>query len=143
GTVPLKLPMVDFPVSARAPMQLKNPMKNRSTTLAALLALLCTVPLSAAPAAKAPAPDALPTVAKATAGLEKRSGLLGFYLDRQKGKVWLEVPPAAEESGEVASYIYQEGLLTGLGSNPVGLDRGQLGDARIITLRRVGGRVIV
>ena len=120
-------------------------MKNRLTTLAALLVFLCTAPLSAAPPKKAAAAsaDALPTVAKATTGLEKRSGLLNFYLDRQKGKVWLEVPPAAEESGEVASYIYQEGLLTGLGSNPVGLDRGQLGDARIITLRRVGGRVIV
>src|SRR6185295_3146033 len=120
-------------------------MKNRLTTLAALLVFLCTAPLSAAPPKKAAAAsaDALPTVAKATTGLEKRSGLLNFYLDRQKGKVWLEVPPAADKGGEVASYIYQEGLLTGLGSNPVGLDRGQLGDARIITLRRVGGRVLV
>src|SRR6185295_3145120 len=120
-------------------------MKNRLTTLAALLVFLCTAPLSAAPPKKAAAAssDALPTVTKATTSLEKRSGLLTFYLDRQKGKVWLEVPPAAEESGEIASYIYVEGLLTGLGSNPVGLDRGQLSDARLVTLRRVGGRVLI
>jgi hypothetical protein len=122
-------------------------MKNRSQTFVAFLALVWTVPLFAAPpprAGTAPAsPAALPTIAKATAGLEKRAGLLTFYLDRRQGKVWLEVPAATGEDGEVASYLYQEGLLTGLGSNPVGLDRGQLGDTRIVTLRRVGGRVLV
>jgi hypothetical protein len=78
-----------------------------------------------------------------TAGLEKREGLLTFYADRQRGKIWLEVPSAKGPRGEVASYLYQEGLISGLGSNPVGLDRGQLGDTRIVTLRRVGGRVLV
>jgi hypothetical protein len=114
-----------------------------------LAALLGAATLTAAPAespgakeaaAEAPAP---PTIAKATAHLEARSGLLKFYVDRQKGKVWLEVPPAAGKDGDVASYIYQESIATGLGSNPVGLDRGQLGDTHIITLRRVGGRVLV
>src|SRR5262245_22058738 len=100
--------------------RLQEPMKNL-TPLAALLALLCTAPLAAAPPKEAA--GSLPTIVKATAGLEKRPGLLTFYLDRQKGKVWLEVPPAADKSGEVASYLYQEGLLTGLGSNPVGRDR--------------------
>ncbi|HEX9945598.1 MAG TPA: zinc-dependent metalloprotease [Thermoanaerobaculia bacterium] len=129
-------------------------MKNSSTifTTATLALLLWNAPLAAAPpktagakppAAAAEAPAALPAIAKATAGMAKRAGLLTFYLDRQKGKVWLEVPPATGRGGEVASYLYQEGLLTGLGSNPVGLDRGQLGDTRIITLRRVGGRVLV
>ncbi|HSS77460.1 MAG TPA: zinc-dependent metalloprotease, partial [Thermoanaerobaculia bacterium] len=51
--------------------------------------------------------------------------------------------PAKGPRGEVASYLYQEGLVSGLGSNPVGLDRGQIGDTRIITLRRVGARVLV
>jgi hypothetical protein len=114
----------------------------------AAASLLCALPLAAAPpagakaapAAEAPAP---PTIAKATAHLEARSGLLKVYLDRRKGKVWLEVPPAVDRDGTVASYIYQESIATGLGSNPVGLDRGQLGDTRIVTLRRVGGRVLV
>ena len=84
-------------------------------------------------------------MAKATTGLDRKKGLLNFYVDRQKGKIWLEVPPVPDKGkgGEVASFLYQEGLLTGLGSNPVGLDRGQLGDTRVITLRRVGGRVLV
>ncbi|HSU81863.1 MAG TPA: DUF5117 domain-containing protein, partial [Thermoanaerobaculia bacterium] len=108
-------------------------------------ALLLVTPSFAAPpkeAAEAPG-GAPPTIAKATANYEKRAGLLTFYVDRQKGKVWLEVPAAKDASGEVASYIYQEAIATGLGSNPVGLDRGQLGDTRIVTLRRVGGRVLV
>jgi hypothetical protein len=95
------------------------------------------------PAAEAKAPKPLPGIAKLTASLDKREGLLTFYADRQRGKIWLEVPPAKGPRGEVASYIYQEGLVTGLGSNPVGLDRGQAGDTRIVTLRRVGGRVLV
>src|SRR6185503_8466192 len=89
------------------------------------------------------APPPLPAIAKATARLEKRAGLVTFYVDRRQGKVWLAVPPAREKNGEAASYIYQESIATGLGSNPVGLDRGQLGDPQIVTLRRIGGRVLV
>ncbi|MFY9819927.1 MAG: zinc-dependent metalloprotease [Thermoanaerobaculia bacterium] len=95
------------------------------------------------PMAEARSHGPLPGMAKLTAGLDKREGLLTFYADRQRGKVWLEVPPAKGPRGEVATYLYQEGLVSGLGSNPVGLDRGQLGDTRIVTLRRVGGRVLV
>ena len=85
----------------------------------------------------------LPTVAAQTAGMERRPGLLDLYLDRRHGKIWLRVPPASGEGGEVASYLYVEGLVSGLGSNPVGLDRGQLGVAQVVTLRRLGGKVLV
>jgi uncharacterized protein DUF4953/uncharacterized protein DUF5117 len=119
---------------------------NRALLRSLAAALLLASPSFAAapPKAAAEAPGGPPpTIAKATADFEKRAGLLTFYVDRQKGKVWLEVPAAKDASGEVASYIYQEAIATGLGSNPVGLDRGQLGDTRIVTLRRVGGRVLV
>ncbi|HSF42027.1 MAG TPA: zinc-dependent metalloprotease [Thermoanaerobaculia bacterium] len=108
--------------------------------------------LGAAPAPAAPQPPGgakadnagpLPTIAKVTEGLERKPGLLELWLDRSKGKVWLAVPPAQGPGGEVGSYLYVEGLLSGLGSNPVGLDRGQLGDTRIVVFRRVGGRVLV
>ncbi|PYQ66489.1 MAG: peptidase [Acidobacteria bacterium] len=112
--------------------------------LAALLLLATPSFAAAPPKGDAETPSGPPpTIAKATADAEKRAGLLTFYVDRQKGKIWLEVPAARDKSGEVASYIYQEAIATGLGSNPVGLDRGQLGDTRIVTLRRVGGRVLV
>lgn len=115
-----------------------------------LLLAVSVQPLAAAPQSARPSPPGggessgpPPTIAKATSGMEKKAGLLNFWVDRQKGRIFLEVPPTTAKNGEVASYIYQEGLLTGLGSNPVGLDRGQLGDTRIVTLRRVGGRVLL
>ncbi|HUP42939.1 MAG TPA: zinc-dependent metalloprotease, partial [Thermoanaerobaculia bacterium] len=114
---------------------------------ALLAALLCPAGLLAqADEAK---DGGLPTVAAKTAGLERRDGLLPLWIDRLGGKVWLEVPapgaaPAAGGApGVVGRYLYVEGLLTGLGSNPVGLDRGQLGETRVVALRWVGNRLLV
>ncbi|HYO16033.1 MAG TPA: zinc-dependent metalloprotease [Thermoanaerobaculia bacterium] len=112
-----------------------------------LLLPLSSASLPAVPRDEKPgtseASKGLPGISKLTAGLEKKEGLLDLYLDRQKGKIWLEVPPATGRDGAVGSYLYVESLLTGLGSNPVGLDRGQLGDTRVVTFRRVGGRLLV
>ena len=89
-----------------------------------------------------PAPEKLPAVAEKTAQLERHAGLLTIYLDRVKGKVWLELGPP-DARGEVGRFLYVEGLVAGLGSNPVGLDRGQLGESRVVVLRRVGARLLV
>ena len=78
------------------------------------------------------------------AKLERATGLLTFHLDRESGQVWLELPaPQEGDGGVVGDYLYVEGLVTGLGSNPVGLDRGQLGGQRLVRLRRLGGRLLV
>jgi len=110
--------------------------------VASAAALAAATPKSPAPEAPRAAAEPLPTLAAKTGGLERRPGLLATYVDRARGRVWLEVPPAAGPGGEVASYLYVEGIVTGLGSNPVGLDRGQVSEARVLTLRRVGGRVL-
>jgi hypothetical protein len=44
---------------------------------------------------------------------------------------------------ECGSFLLLEGIETGLGSNPVGLDRGQGGETRVVTFRRVGARVLL
>jgi len=111
-----------------------------------LLAACATAPAAPAGEGGAAKPAAaLPTLAEKVAGLERRPGLLDLWVDPDRGKVWLEVPPVPEgaERGEVGRYLYVEGLVTGLGSNPVGLDRGQLGEALLVALRRVGGRLLV
>lgn len=122
-------------------------MKAAFLRLAASFLVLCATLGTAAAqqpsGAKADAAGPLPTIAKATAGLERKPGLLDLWLDRQKGKIWLAVPPASGPGGEVGSFLYVESLLSGLGSNPVGLDRGQLGDTRVVVFRRVGGRLLV
>jgi hypothetical protein len=113
------------------------------TPVLVLSLLFAALPAATAPSAAAEEPT--PTITAKTAGFEKRSGLLPIYVDRKAGKVWLEVPavPAGSASGEVGSFLYADTLRTGLGSNPVGLDRGQLGGVSVITLRRVGGRVLI
>jgi hypothetical protein len=107
-----------------------------------LLSFCLLLAASPAPAAKPAAAPKTQAISAKTAGLEKRSGLFDIWVDTKGGKLWLAVPPPGKD-GIVGSYIYSEGLLTGLGSNPVGLDRGQLGDTRIVTLRQVGGRLLV
>ncbi len=79
--------------------------------------------------------------AKAVAGLERREGLLPTYVDRNKGRVWLEIPVSAWS--DPVELLYIEGLLSGLGSNPVGLDRGQLGETRVVRLRPLGGKLLI
>ncbi len=85
---------------------------------------------------KAPA-----TISEITAGLSRVSGFLTLYLDKDQGKIWLELPAANPDTGVVSELLYVEGLTTGLGSNPVGLDRGQLGKTRLLSVRRVGGKI--
>jgi hypothetical protein len=85
---------------------------------------------------------ALPGVYEKVEGLERLEGLMTVHVDRHRGKVFLELPPA-EDPDAGHRYLYIEGLVTGLGSNDVGLDRGQIGPARLVGLRRVGGRVLV
>jgi len=88
------------------------------------------------------AADGPPSIAEKVEGLERLDGLLTLYLDPAKNAVWLRLPAPSGERGLIGSYIYVEGITTGLGSNPVGLDRGQLGDSRIIDIRRVGGKIV-
>ncbi|MDX5330845.1 MAG: zinc-dependent metalloprotease [Caulobacteraceae bacterium] len=79
-------------------------------------------------------------LAQATAGLQRLDGLIPLYLDADKGRV-LMLLPAPDAEGVSGRYIHLTSLRTGLGSAPVGLDRGLLGDSRIIAFRRLGGKV--
>ncbi len=79
----------------------------------------------------------LPSIAERTRGMERMEGFLDLYRDDDEGKLYLEVDRWEEE------LLYQTSLATGLGSNPVGLDRGQLGTTRVVAFRRVGPRVLL
>lgn len=83
-----------------------------------------------------------PPLAEKTAGLEKRAGFVDFWVDEVRGKVWLEIPPPEGQRGVAMELLYVHGLLQGLGSNPVGLDRGQISGGQVIEVRRVGPRVL-
>jgi hypothetical protein len=72
-----------------------------------------------------------------TAGLEKKDGFIPIYLDNKTGKIFLEIPRDSMR----ALMFY--GLATGLGSNPIGLDRGAGGDNFITRFDRNGDRMLV
>ncbi len=64
-------------------------------------------------------------------------GFVPMYWDELSGRLYLEISRFDQE------LLYQTSLPAGLGSNPVGLDRGQLGTTAVVTFRRVGPRVLL
>ena len=87
----------------------------------------------------APAPPAQPpaTIAARTRGMDKRDGFVPVYLDDRQGKIFLEI---ARDSMRI---IIAQQLSTGLGSNPVGLDRGGGGGSDVARFERNGDRLLV
>src|SRR6266481_3972722 len=78
------------------------------------------------------------TIAQKTAGAEKLPGYFNLYWDARQGKLWLEIDKWNSE------FLYQSGLPAGVGSNDIGLDRGQLsGPARIVRFERSGPKVLL
>jgi hypothetical protein len=75
-------------------------------------------------------------IAAKTSGLEKRDGFIPVYLDKQ-GKILLEIP---RDSLRTLMFMT---LATGLGSNPIGLDRGSNGPENVARFDRNGDRVLV
>ena len=86
-------------------------------------------------------PAGSPIAAK-IAGLALRPGLLDLFVDADLGKVMVRLPAARGAQRTIGEYIYYEGIVSGLGSNPVGLDRGQVGEPQILRLRELGGKVL-
>lgn len=58
------------------------------------------------------------------------------------GRVLVTLPRAGAD-GVSLRVIHSAGLTAGLGSNPVGLDRGYADEGRIIAFRRVGDKVVI
>lgn len=87
--------------------------------------------------AQRPEPGKTPTIAERVAGMEKFPGYLPFYWDAKAGKIWLEVDKWNSE------FLYVESLPAGIGSNDIGLDRGQLGQSYIVRFERTGPRVLL
>src|SRR2546422_10676248 len=78
-----------------------------------------------------------PTIADKVAGMEKFPGYFPFYWDAKAGKMWLEIDKWNTE------FLYVESLPAGIGSNDIGLDRGQLGASSIVRFDRSGPRILL
>ena len=77
------------------------------------------------------------TIAEKTAGAQKLAGYFNLYWDAKQGKLWLEIDKWDTE------FLYQSGLSAGVGSNDIGLDRGQLGARGIVRFERSGPKVLL
>jgi hypothetical protein len=69
--------------------------------------------------------------------MERRDGFIPLYIDSKQGKLLLEIP---RDSMRALMFVT---LATGLGSNPIGLDRGSGGDSYVARFDRNGDRVLV
>ncbi|MBK8491274.1 MAG: zinc-dependent metalloprotease [Saprospirales bacterium] len=79
----------------------------------------------------------LPTIAEFTAEMAEYPGYFSFYWDAKKGKIWLEIDKWNQE------FLYVNSLPAGIGSNDIGLDRGQLGENRVVRFYRSGSKVLL
>ncbi|ABI77479.1 conserved hypothetical protein [Hyphomonas neptunium ATCC 15444] len=106
---------------------------------AALLAALCL--LLTGPALAQDKAEAPPSLEARIETLEARPGFLNLYVDPASGKVLAALPPP-DADGVSVRFIYSTGLTAGLGSNPIGLDRGNASSGDILRFRKIGDKVV-
>ena len=82
-------------------------------------------------------PARIPSIEERTASMQKLDGFFPMYWDERTGSLFLEIPRFNHE------FLYTTGLAAGLGSNDIGLDRGQEGAGRIVLFERVGPKVLL
>ena len=105
----------------------------RAIVLLAFLATACAT----TPGATGSQPVAPQTPAPETPAVTNLEGFVPLRWDETNGRLLLEITRFDEE------LIWQVSLASGVGSNPIGLDRGQLGATHIVRFERVGPRVLM
>ncbi len=64
-------------------------------------------------------------------------GFFDFKWSEEKGQILLEIDQLDQE------FLYVNSLVAGVGSNDIGLDRGQLGNERIVKFVKVGEKILL
>lgn len=77
------------------------------------------------------------SISEKTKSMKKMDGFFPFWYDAANGKIWLLANKINSE------FLYVNSLPAGLGSNDIGLDRGQLGDTRIVYFHKVGKKLLL
>ena len=104
------------------------------------LALLLTAPVLFAQGrggGNAQAPARIPSIEERTTGMQKLDGYFPVYWDERTGSLFLEIPRFDHE------FLLTTGLAGGLGSNDIGLDRGQQSGGRIVYFERIGPKILL
>ena len=79
----------------------------------------------------------LPTIEDTVANAELMGGYFDLYWDASTGKMYWEIDELDVE------FLYQVSMASGLGSNPVGIDRGQLRGTYVLSPKRIGPRILL
>ncbi|MEZ4811085.1 MAG: zinc-dependent metalloprotease [Allomuricauda sp.] len=68
---------------------------------------------------------------------QKFNGYFNFYYDDKSDKIYLEVNQLEKE------FLYVYALSSGIGSNDIGLDRGQLGNEQVVYFKKAGQKLLL
>jgi hypothetical protein len=79
----------------------------------------------------------LPGISEHTANMQYMEGFQSLYWDDERGRLYLEIAEFEQP------FIYVSSLSSGVGSNDLGLDRGQLGSTRLARFTRIGDKVLL
>jgi hypothetical protein len=110
----------------------------KTTQLLLLLFLFTTTFAQKKKPETQPAPPAQTTgIATKVTGMKHYPGYFDFYYDEKQDKIFLVIDKLNTE------FLYVNSLPAGIGSNDIGLDRGQLGGTRIVKFQRVGPKVLM
>ncbi|MEB3348006.1 zinc-dependent metalloprotease [Aquimarina gracilis] len=69
--------------------------------------------------------------------LKTFNGYFNFFYNESKDEIYLEVDELDAE------FLYVHSLATGLGSNDIGLDRGQIGDGVVVKFQKAGNKLLL
>ncbi|MGO3300774.1 MAG: DUF5117 domain-containing protein, partial [Pseudoalteromonas sp.] len=95
--------------------------------------MLFTVLLTMIPHAQA----AIKSINDFTQQMNHFPGYFSFYYDTESGKIYLQVDKLKQP------FLLQQSLPYGVGSNDIGLDRGQLGDTHLVQFEHFGNKVML
>jgi len=70
-------------------------------------------------------------------GITKYEGYIPFYYDEKKDKIFLQIENLDSE------FLYVNALSQGIGSNDIGLDRGQLGGGVVVYFKKAGNKILM
>ena len=78
-----------------------------------------------------------PAIEEKTASMERMDGFFPLYWEKSAGKIWLEIGLWDTD------VLHAAGIGAGLGSNDIGIDRGQQAGSRVVRFHRVGPKVLM
>jgi len=79
----------------------------------------------------------IPSIEEKTQNMKSFEGFFTYFWEEETGKIWLKINLLDTE------FLYINSLAAGVGSNDIGLDRGQLGKDRIVTFQKHGPKILM